>query len=565
MVIKSTQLSEEMLTASMHVGGIVATTFALADAIGFASIGDLKMAAINAARLVAGVAFWGFGVFRKRQDIGFYGLLVVAWIGLTVLTFNDGGLQSINLMWMTIFGPICIIAGRRRLGWFISVLTVILVALLWWLGTKGYITEISTASTARRAYSAIVCMLVFMGMCIVVTDYQKKVAAVLDAEFERSKLIETNKNKFLINVNHELRNPLTALASAVDLLTEQNEQVGANSDSGKGNRQALTDCIQTTTNHILAVINHVLDSERTNSQVDSAEKGFFNPLVLATEVQSVLLASALKGGASLKILSELGATDVRIGPKDRVRQVLINLVSNAIKHGGPEITILVRECEEDLCFEVSDSGLGMSENTMANLFTPFVSSLGAEGTTGLGLSICKQMVEEGMGGKIAVRNGEPKGTTFSVKLPFKKMQANGIGAQSNKASPVIYSAAAVKGTRLLLVDDNVTNSELMEMLFKRYQISVTSVFSSQSAIEAVSKDGPFDFIIIDHDLGPASVEDGINLTRQLVAIGATRIFGLTGNSSKELAEQWESIGAQKIIQKPIDIKSLLMTISAGMS
>lgn len=211
---KSLELSDRMITNSMHAAMAMQTIFGTTDAIGFWISKNYAVSAINAARVIAGLCFWSYGMFKKRHDIGFLGLLVCAWIGMAAQTAVYGGLLSTYLFWVTIFGPICVIVGSRNLGLAISVASICWFVILGWLGANGYIQE-DPPKPAVMMYSTIVCMVIFLAMCYVVSNYQQSVLVSLDKEFERSKAIEINKNRFLVQVNHELRNPLLLSSNKV--------------------------------------------------------------------------------------------------------------------------------------------------------------------------------------------------------------------------------------------------------------------------------------------------------------------------------------------------------------
>lgn len=545
---KSLALSDRMITNGMHAAMAMQTIFGSADAIIFWLSKEYVVSSINAARVIVGLCFWGYGLTKKRHDIGFLGLLVCAWIGMSAQTLASGGLQSVYLFWVTIFGPIIVMVGSRKLGFAISFASICWFLALGWLGAHGYITEVSS-NPVSLMYSTIACMVVFLAMCYVVTNYQQSVLRTLDEEFERSKAIEINKRRFLTQINHEIRNPLSALLLSVDVLKKVKKQ-------GSPDHDSIMQSIDITGNHILAILNGVLDSERTEHLEESVTE--FDPIDVVKEAISILSAKASSSGVTLEVAPEPGIERHRNGNKVKLRQVLLNLVSNSIQHGGSNTTVHIKRNGEALTYQITDNGKGLSKQALQNIFKPFSASLGAIGTTGLGLSICKNLVEITMGGNISVSSNST-GTTFTVTVPFpifKKSPTNKSASKTHQTKNAPFSA--LEGRSILIVEDDPFNNEMVSELLKDSKMCTTSAMDSSQALSQVQALGPFDFALVDSDLGCDSPLNGIEFTK-LIA-GQTIVIGFTGNHSRDLDRKWREAGASNILHKPVGIDGILTAL-----
>lgn len=400
------------------------------------------------------------------------------------------------------------------------------------------------------AYSTIVCMIIFLAMCYVVTNYQQSLLVNLDKEFERSNAIEVNKTKFLTHVNHELRTPLSALLLSVDLLRDSKHEES---------KDEILRSIDITANHILSILNGVLDSEREEHFNANEPVTEFDPLEVAMDSVAILAAKAESCGVTLKIEPEAGIERHRIGNRVNLRQVLMNLISNSIQHGGGKTTVRVRRSGDALTYEIHDDGQGMSTQARENLFKPYSASMGATGTTGLGLSICKNLVEIKMGGEISVSSNKT-GTYFTVTVPFS------IVAKSPKSkSPrrLISSGddptyIPLHGKSILIVEDDAFNNEKVTKLLGNAKMRPVSVADSNQALAEVETQGPFDYALVDHDLGVSSPLNGVGLTKLIV--GQTKVIGYTGNHSSALDQTWRAAGASSVIRKPVQINGILTAL-----
>lgn len=557
---RSFELSAGMLRQGMHFVLVAAGGIALASSIGHYFFGGSKVAAVvELLRGLGVLVFWSFAMYSRNFGLGLFGGLAVTWAGVTGLMFIEGGFTAPNLFWMTIFGPVCILAGSRKLGWTLSILTIVMFIVVWLLGVDGNLPVYSSTNNTLRAYSAILCMLVLMFVCHISTKWISELSQTLDSAESRVREKEQiQKNQFLVHMHHELRNPLTAIHAAVEML-----------DDSKDVRQQifLTNAIKSTSRHVLSILNDVLEIERLSMKPEQISLEEFSPKDLAREVLNMFAVQAVDSGSYLKARLDSSVGDRWLGAPSRVRQVLVNLVSNAIKHAsGADIFLSMTLKDGDLVFEVEDNGPGMSQQAMDHLYEPFASSLGERGSSGLGLRICKLIVEDHLHGSISVKSSA-SGTTFSVRLPFKPVESvdrskwqyiSPAGMDKTPEPEAPKTPAAIKESmRVLFIEDDRVNNEIVSMLLQTRMESVQSAFSSQEALSILGANPHgFDVVMVDQNLGDGSDDDGIELTRQIVSRYRLPVVGFTGNYSQDVRLMWDAAGVNAVLLKPASTEDI---------
>lgn len=316
----------------------------------------------------------------------------------------------------------------------------------------------------------------------------------------------TNKSLLLSQISHDIRTPMTTLMGMASLLTEttltaeQHEYASAILYSGES---------------LLWLINDILMKDILEySKVDTGKELDVREFNLRNSIEEVLDVFAVKAAlADLDLIYRIeNKVPVQIiGDNQRFRQILMNLVENAIRftHGG-EIYIGVKLIEVDadncvkLMFEVTDSGIGMSEAKVRELSREIMQTtpvLKTEGATGVGLIICKNLVML-MGGTMAVESVENKGTTFHFTMTFR--------TNVQPLSPP--TGSDIKGKKVLIIDDNATVRDMLRNRFEAWNMSVSEAGSGKQALEILSDKPDLDLIITDLQMPEM---DGITLTQSI--------------------------------------------------
>jgi PAS domain S-box-containing protein len=405
-----------------------------------------------------------------------------------------------------------------------------------------------------------------------ITD-QWQIETKLEESRRAAEAANRSKSEFLANMSHEIRTPMTAILGYADLLLSQDGIGSAPEDC----RDAIA-TIKRNGEHLLGLINCILDLSKVESGKLEIHPVRCSPFALLSEVASLMRVRAAEKSIALEVeaiglLPETVLTDPL-----RLRQILVNLVGNAIKftdHGNVRlgVRLLGQGGLQRLQFDVTDTGIGMNEEQITRLFRPFsqVDSSAARkfGGTGLGLAISKRLVEA-LGGTIDVHSTPGKGSTFRVIIDPGPM--NGIAlVRQTEPTPGMASVptAAIAGdttvlhARVLLAEDGPDNQRLICFLLRKAGAEVTTVENGQLATEsalAQSAAGlPFDVILMDMQM---PVMDGYEATRTLRSRGyAGPIIALTAHAMVEDRQKCLDAGCDDYAIKPIVRQELLATVA----
>ncbi len=365
------------------------------------------------------------------------------------------------------------------------------------------------------------------------------------------------KSQFLATMSHELRTPLNAVIGLNELLEEtelsplQREYVRAARSSGES---------------LLHVINQVLDLSRVEAGRMELEAIPFSPADLVEELVDAHRASA--AGRGLELIAAIGERRWVVGDPTRLRQVLTNLVGNAIKftHEGRVTLSVSGRSDGDrvaLRFEVCDTGVGIPEEKLATLFDPFEqvdsSTTRCYGGSGLGLSIVKRLVER-MGGEIAVRSTPGQGSTFALRLSLEETAALPRERPARAELP-----DAGRPWRVLVAEDHPVNQMLIERLLLREGCEVTLAEDGLRALEALRR-GAYDLVLMDCMMPNM---DGYQATRAVRAGEAgdpdIPILALTASALKEDERRCLEVGMSGYLTKPLRRDVLVRAICRALA
>jgi signal transduction histidine kinase/ActR/RegA family two-component response regulator len=387
-----------------------------------------------------------------------------------------------------------------------------------------------------------------------------------------------SKSEFLANMSHEIRTPMTAILGYADVLLESGDLEHAPPD-----RIAAVETIKRNGEYLMQIINDILDLSKIEAGKMTIERIRCAPCQIIAEVASLMRVRADAKGLALEIKYRGAIPETIATDPTRLRQVLINVIGNAIKFtevGGVRLLVELTGDHEPplLQFDVVDTGLGMSPAQVARLFQPFTqadtSTTRKFGGTGLGLAISKRLAQE-LGGDIAlVETSQGGGTRFRVTVatgslagvamvadPLMATTVSG-GLSKSKARSLAHELA---GETILLAEDGPDNQRLIAHILRKAGASVTVVDNGKLAVEAATRardaGRPFDVILMDMQMPQM---DGYEATRVLRAAGyAGTIIALTAHAMASDREKCRQAGCDDYAAKPIDRDKLIERIKAA--
>ena len=392
------------------------------------------------------------------------------------------------------------------------------------------------------------------GLAILFTDVTDVVAAL-----ERAEEADRAKSNFLANMSHEIRTPMNAISGMTEFILRDSKDAAARDRAAS---------IKAASRTLISIINDILDFSKIESGKLELIDDDIQTISMLNDVRTMTEVRLENKTVSLICEMDESIPSGLFGDEIRIKQILINLLGNAVKFTkkGCITWKITSEKEDDehcrLNISIKDTGIGIKEEDLENIFSSFTQvdtkrNRTVEGT-GLGLAISKRLVEM-MGGTISVSSVYDFGTIFSFDLLLKVTDWTPLGNFDDRMSETGQEAFSVyfsaPEARVMVVDDNELNLDVTEGILQPYGIRVTRASSGPESIE-LFKDRRFDVIFMDHMMPVMDGVEAMKRIRQMPGGNDVVIIALTANALNGADAEYRKSGFDGFLAKPVEMKEM---------
>ncbi|PJZ27853.1 MHYT domain-containing protein [Leptospira kmetyi] len=389
------------------------------------------------------------------------------------------------------------------------------------------------------------------GVILDITE-RRNMEEELRRSMEKAELAALTKTSFLANMSHEIRTPMNSIIGFTEVLLSaepKKEQIG-HLEIIKGSAKSL-----------LRLLNDILNTAKLEKGAVELEINTFSIFKLISELKSIFGLNARKKNLEFEVIRDPNLNEFFIGDSLRVRQILTNLIGNAIKFTDRgKVTFEIKFENPYIHFSIWDTGIGIRADRLEKIFEPFtqadISTTRRYGGTGLGTTICKQLTDL-MKGEIWAESNFGKGSVFHVRLPLSPNTS----LDSNKERSLDFRYPKL---RILIVDDMEKNTELLKLLLSKEGHTITSALSGEEAVQIYAEE-TFDLIFMDVQMPGIDGHETARIIRfheMQENVQRTPIIALTASVFQEDRDAAKESGMDGFVAKPIDLPELLSEMAA---
>ncbi|MBO4902660.1 MAG: response regulator [Lachnospiraceae bacterium] len=382
---------------------------------------------------------------------------------------------------------------------------------------------------------------------------------ILQREKEEAVKESWDKSIFLANMSHEIRTPMNAIMSMSELLSE--------SETLNDTEWDYVNTIYSASRNLLEIINDILDYSKFSAGKYDLVKESYEPLKMISDIEKMLVVKAREKGLTLTVSTDSRIPKRMIGDEGRVRQIVLNLLNNAVKYtdeGFVDLKVGFRPLDDqhaELIFIVADSGVGIKEEDLRKLFDEFTQvdvrkNRSKEGT-GLGLAIARQLAEL-MDGRITVSSEYGKGSTFAAFVTQEIDRSPSGKTEEKKTEVEELGKFRAPAFRVLAVDDNRVNLKVITELLKQYGIEADTASGGKQSIEMVQNNPKYNLIFMDYMMPEIDGREATMEIRKLNGCSPQElpIVALTADVLSGTKETLLSCGMNDYLAKPVKLEEL---------